>query len=342
MFPLPHSPNQQVKLQHLNQIRTLLRKHTTATKTQLAQWSGLSVVTLGSLIGHLSRTGEVFPDALLPSDCGRPAQVYRFNADLSHALAICVYQQENGSGYGLLLSITDLQGRAVWRSSAPTADVNTLLAQAAAACERDPLIASIAVGIPGIPLGDRVLSCDETALEGVALKGLLAERTQRPVVIVNDMNAAVYGYAQRTPPGAGCTVGVYFPNGICPGAGILLDGKLVPGSGGRAGELGSLPLGIDWASPPKLFEQAVSDCLQTIAAVIAPHRVVIYREGLDVQAVKACMNDRWPAALARPALSHLETLIPDYALGVERLALAQLWPADSGALSPDTRKDQES
>lgn len=324
---MPQTPNQQVKRQHLDRIRTLMRLHTTATRAELSRMTGLSVVTLGALLTQLEREGEVYSDGLLSSEGGRPACVYRFNADHRHALALCIVQREQD--YELLVSTVDLQGRVLLsQSMALGADpLGTVLEAARRARREDPLVASVAAGIPGQAVEGTIRLCDVPALTGVRLADLLSSQTGVPALVENDMNAAVYGYALQAPPGEGCTAGVYFANRQGPGAGVLIDGRPVRGLCGMAGELGFLPLGVDWRDPPAPFESAVSDCLQALTAVLAPAQIILYCEGFDLMALEKLMRERWPAAMPRPRITLRQSVVPDYEAGVRRLALEPLWPA---------------
>ena len=331
---MPQTPNQLVKQQNLNLVRTLLRAHSPATKARLAALSGLSVVTLGSLIAQLRKNGEVLEDALLPSDGGRPARAYRFNSDYAHVLALFVLQAEGE--YRLYASVCDLMGNELRHEEAAVRpDLRAqLLAAAAAYRQADAQLRAIAIGIPGQAVDGTVLFCDAPGLAGTPLQALAEAQTDCCVLIENDMNAAVYGFACRTAPKADeCTVGMYFPLRKGPGAGILLGGRLLRGKQGMSGELGGLPLAVDWEHPPIPFEQVISDCVQAVAAVLAPERVIVYREGLDRAALVDCMRRSWAELPVRPTLVTTEALAPDYALGMRRLALSLVLP-------PITQRDE--
>ncbi|MEG1891684.1 MAG: ROK family protein [Clostridia bacterium] len=332
---MPQTPNQQVKQQNLHLVRMLLYAHSPATKAQLAALSGLSVVTLGSLIAQLRKTGEVLEDALLPSDGGRPARAYRLNGDYAHALTLFVLQK-NGE-YMLYRSVCDLMGKELQREE--TVCLAALHAQipavAASCCQADPQIRVIAIGIPGQAMAGTVRFCDAPGLVGTPLQTLVQAQTGCRVLIENDMNAAAYGFACRTLPKEDeCTVGMYFPLCKGPGAGILLGSRMLRGKLGMSGELGALPHSIDWEHPPAPFEQVISDCVQAVTAVLAPERVIIYREGLNLAALESCMNRCWAELPIRPELVTTEALAPDYALGMRRLALDLLLP-------PITKRSQQ-
>ena len=329
------TPSQLGKQRNLDAVRTLLRERRTATCAELARLSGLSVVTMGALIRELVAGGEAVPDGRLPSEGGRPSQVYRFNAGHAHALALCVLQKHGETL--LLASVADLQGTVLSQSQTRLHgdEAELLMVFARDACQKDGLIRSIGVGIPGQAAGGTVRFCDVASFTGLSLCERLAEQTGCVVTLENDMNAAVYGYACRGGPKEDeCTVGVYFPPDNGPGAGVLTGRALLGGKGGMAGELGNLPLSVDWLHQREPFEPVISDCLQAVAAVLSPHRVILYREGLNLAALEACMQERWPPVLLKPELVTDEALLPDYERGVRQLALEKLWPAPQERTNP--------
>ena len=96
------------------------------------------------------------------------------------------------------------------------------------------------------PVGNYYTGCIENAtnlkFKGIVnLKALFAKHTNIPVVVSNDANAAAYG--ELVYGGArGMKNFVMFTLGTGVGSGIVVDGKLVHGKTGAAGELGHVLL----------------------------------------------------------------------------------------------------
>lgn len=96
------------------------------------------------------------------------------------------------------------------------------------------------------PVGNYYTGCIENAtnlkFKGIVnLKALFAKHTDIPVVVSNDANAAAYG--ELVYGGArGMKNFVMFTLGTGVGSGIVVDGKLVHGKTGAAGELGHVLL----------------------------------------------------------------------------------------------------
>lgn len=70
-----------VKEINLNMLRNILKAEKIASKPQLAELTGLSVVTINSLVNILVTNGEIIEDVTLPSNGGRPAVAFRFNRE---------------------------------------------------------------------------------------------------------------------------------------------------------------------------------------------------------------------------------------------------------------------
>lgn len=104
---------------------------------------------------------------------------------------------------------------------------------------------SLGVGFPGIfRTGSSVLlrSANMGALEGIDLAAELASRLDvdpESLVVGNDANLAAYG-EQWLGAGRGLSDLVLLTLGTGIGGGILLDGKLFTGPGGRGAEIGHL------------------------------------------------------------------------------------------------------
>ena len=119
-----------------------------------------------------------------------------------------------------------------------------------ATVQAGPRVARTVIGGAGVPDGNDSLSHapNLTLSPGVALARLLSERVGHPVTLENDVNVAAVGELYD---GVGRThrdfVVVSVGTGI--GAGVVLDGRLVRGTRGAAGEIGYLPLGTDPLDP---------------------------------------------------------------------------------------------
>ena len=117
-------------------------------------------------------------------------------------------------------------------------------------------IAAIGLDTPGPASATGVLSAKgstnfvHAGWSGFDLRGQLADRLQRPVVYLNDGNAAaLWGHsAMFGSGGGGSSVSVIIGTGT--GGGLVVDGRMVTGRNGFGGEVGHVL--IPWRSIPGL------------------------------------------------------------------------------------------
>lgn len=183
---------------------------------------------------------QAFPDASRLADRSHPA-----------ALALGV----DLGGTKLLAGLADAGGRTLVVQEEPTrhgADAPVLQQIADLA---DRLCAEIGaprsalkaatVGVPGSvsPKTGRVSLAPNLVLpHDRPLAALLAERLGCPVTLENDVNVAALGEA-RARPGVESLAFVSYGTGV--GLGLVVDGHVLRGARGAAGEIAFLPLGDD-------------------------------------------------------------------------------------------------
>lgn len=109
-------------------------------------------------------------------------------------------------------------------------------------------ISGLALGVPGVIDAERghVVYTPNTPLSDTPLASILTEKWSVPVIVGNDVNVGMAGEVWRGgAQGAQSAFGIFVGTGI--GGGLFLNGQLVNGFRGLAGEIGHLmiPLGAD-------------------------------------------------------------------------------------------------
>lgn len=320
-----------MKQMNLNMIRRVMKQIGTGTKPQLANKTGLSVVTINSLVKHLVDSGELFEDKIQVSRGGRPALTYRFN--YNYSLALVLHMVEEQGEDVIKASVVNLnedilkQERSVYQefnSSIVFQCIDPLLEQFEA-------IKVIGIGIPGQSVDGVITVTSHKPLYGVRLTEQLESAYGLPVIIENDVNAAISGYAYREQvPDDQCIVGIYFPEKYPPGMGTYLNGGIIKGKNGMAGEIKYLPIDIDWSKPidAGAFNEIACRIMQSVNAVLAPDTIVIYKEHIDQEAFLTEWNSylishaipTCPEVVLEPSVAR------DYADGLKWLALNELEP----------------
>jgi len=110
-----------------------------------------------------------------------------------------------------------------------------------------PDAAAAGFGIPSLVSGGRSVASVHLPLDDVPFGDLMAERLGIPVLVDNDVNAAVLA-EHRFGAAHGTSHAVMFALGTGIGGGLILDGRVYRGATGAAGELGHTVVDVD--GPP--------------------------------------------------------------------------------------------
>lgn len=138
--------------------------------------------------------------------------------------------------------------------------VSDLLANAGAQARQ---VAQIVVGVPGVVAADGSVSLSPHVRfpTGTSLGEALGKATGLPVFVENDANIAAFGEYVSRRLASGALAFVALGTGI--GMGLIVEGGIVRGASGAAGEIGTLPFGADPIAalaehPGGAFEATVS------------------------------------------------------------------------------------
>lgn len=323
--------NVQVREHNRALVRRELLRLRHATKPQLAAATGLSQMTVGSVVSALLNDGEAEAGELVPSGGGRPSVGYRYRGEAHKAAVLYSYQKQGGSFVRLL--VCDLFGDVVYRESRTFSSIredsfDSLLACAFREAEG---IGAIALGLPGQAVDGEIVGSDHPALVGKRLLRRYEARYGVPVRFVNDVNATVWGRRVREEgPARETLAAVYFPERYPPGLGLLVDGRLHTGHGNYVGELQYLPIGVDWTALDygdwEAVEGAVVKLISAACALAGPDRFLLYgeffRPGM-AERIREAAEARFPAGYGME-VEAFRDLGPDYEAGMRSLALQTL------------------
>lgn len=313
------------------QLRRILRQCKEATKPELADRTGLSVVTINSLLEDLLKTGEVVQSGLAPSGGGRPSTRYQYRPDYRYAVLLYGHQSE---GRNLMhLAVVNLMGECVWRKEEYFDEilVESFEAVLDDVIGRFPEIGLLAFGLPGEVVDDVVTIHDYQALVGPEFMAHYKERYHLPVVFENDINAMTYGACREGDVEKATVAGIYLPRIYPPGAGLVIQGKIYYGTSHCAGELAGLPVPVSWDSLDYGREDDVLENLKLLTAVygftVAPETLIFYGDFFttELQEQLRAYSGRLLEGKFRMDLIFAENLERDYEEGMKRLALEALW-----------------
>ncbi len=316
-----------VKDINLNKIRRALKKNGTATKPQLAGFTGLSVVTVNSLVNTLIDTGEILPDAIMGSEGGRPAASFRYNSNFRMALVI--YMHEYRGQDTAFYCVIDLLGDVIEREEHILSRVNveSFDLQIEKLLRKYPRIEAICFGIPGEEVNQKLVISDYEEMREQSLSGHVGEKFKLPVLVENDINAAVMGYChQHNIQEDKCVIGLYFPDKYPPGAGIFLNGNIYKGRNGLAGEIKYLPFDVDWEVfdyDPEKAAEFLARTIRVFCCICNPDRIVLYGSNMG-RDIPELIRERSLSQVEKIMLPEIITsteLNADFETGITRIAL---------------------
>lgn len=302
-----------------------------ASRADLARSSGLTRVTVSDLVAELIGEG-LLEELGSPSQTkvGKPPTLVGLVVDAKHVVAIDLSVDDQVVGAVLTLvgevvtrEVRPLEGR---RGQEALALVEEFAHSLVGASTR-PLL-GVAVATPGVVDPDGVI-LDAPNLEwsDVPLADSLGAALGHPVYVANDANVAVMGEYTFGGAGDGGLLLLRLSTGV--GAGLVLNGSVLPGHAGAAGEIGHVQVDPDgekcgcgrpgcletFVSVPRLrrrmaqgdADAALADAGQRMGQALAP---VVATLNLAEVVLSG------PADLVEPLAREAETTIRDRVMAV--------------------------
>ncbi|MCM3600837.1 ROK family protein [Robertmurraya korlensis] len=315
----------------LKGIRSGLLELGSATKVELSHKLGISFPTISKFLTQMEKDGELLVVGLDDSSGGRRAKRYSYNPE--YMLGLAIFLESNETHYTVFNCMGEVKEQGNTSSVLKNKDLSLLTQCIQGIIEEYPRISSIAIGVPGSVDNGRIFYIpDYDHLQNFDLKGYYENHFSIPVVIENDMNAAVLGYYKSL----GNTdnqslVYLYFgQNG--PGAGVLINGDVVRGRSFFSGEVSFVPQyekqnffqALENRTPflDNHTLDAVSRLVATFVAIINPH-MVIFCHG---EVSEKVLEDIKKKSSTYVPSEHLPELTEsnwkqDYLLGLQNLGL---------------------
>jgi predicted NBD/HSP70 family sugar kinase len=227
----------------------IIRDSPSWTKAELAEQSGLGRTAVAQRLELLQRSGYVTVNERQVLTGGRPAETYSYNADAGRLLVADI------GGSHTRLGVTDLSGRLIGSAEADLHtddgpdDVVGYVAEHLQALAHDlgvnlAEIRGIGVGVPG-PVAEGVMQRRQPAgWEGVYIPRYFQRAFPGlPVAVDKDANILARGEQSRDKDRYVNVVVLKVGMGI--GCGVIVDGRVLQGAQGAAGDIGHMPRGGD-------------------------------------------------------------------------------------------------
>jgi predicted NBD/HSP70 family sugar kinase len=263
-----------------------------ASRADLARVLGVSPALMTQLTKDLLADGLLVELEQAPSQGGRPARMLGLADSAGRAIGVKVVADhvafvEVGLDGAVLRSASE-----PFDATAPTllADLTVLLERFIAGGGTVPVL-GVGVGVPGSvdSQGSGIVDSTQLAWNQVPLGETLRRGLGLPVLVENNVNALamaerLYGVGRRHDSFLVVTIGT----GV--GAGIVVDGVVLRGSGGGAGEIGHTPVLEDGP----LCSCGNTGCLEAIIGEAALVRTArergVLKAGAGIAALRAAAD----------------------------------------------------
>jgi predicted NBD/HSP70 family sugar kinase len=298
------------------------------SRASIAKQTGMSKQTASEVVKILCEHGWVRETGRTSGHVGRTATTYELIPNSAYVVAVDL------GGTKLRTAIVDLSGHVLSELTEPTnsrggkhvaQQIGDLSKQAAAIAKLDFALAKLSVvGCPGVPNPATGAVKFAPNIPGIDAMDFASEVTKSlgiPVTLENDVNLAVLG-EHWAGAGQGIDNLAYVSLGTGIGAGLIVNGALLRGSGGFAGELGYLPFGADPFEEMSLktgaFERAAAThgIKQAYLDLTGQHLDVpaIFEHARNNELLARTVIDQTAALLARGIASVCVVTNPDVVL----------------------------
>lgn len=271
-------------------IRIVAENHPIG-KPELMKLTGLSRPTVDLIVDGFLEKGVIKPTGMSAGRPGRKATLFELDANAGFGLGFDL------GGSKLAGAIANIAGEILAEEIEPTAKpagprtVAQMVDMAMRLCEKTNIdldrITQVTVGTPGImnEAGELSLGENVDQLEGVHLQRILAKMLDAEVVVENDVNVAALGeFFHGTAMGINNFALLQIGTGI--GCGIFLDGKLIRGHRGGAGETAFLPLFGDPNDPNAI----ANGLLESVAGSKGIVREFARQSGEEITVKEICIR----------------------------------------------------
>ena len=221
---------EQVKRHNRKLIRNTLRIQHPMRIAEIVEVTSLSYPTVSALLTELQESREVLINPETESCGGRPGMRYELNSLYQHALVMYFHD------WKLKMNVYDSYGEKVWgneldvSSDVRAKDIEHSVIQVK---EKFFALSTVVLGVPGVVCNGVITFLPKfPKLEGEALNHNLENNHGLYTIIENDINAVALADSIRFQNFAH----IAYVN-ECIGAGIVLNGDIVRGAMGYAGEL---------------------------------------------------------------------------------------------------------
>lgn len=279
----------------LRGIRTTLLELGSATKVELSHTLGISFPTISKFLAQMEKDGEIILVGLDGSSGGRRAKRYRYNPE--HMLGLAIFLEKTETNYTIFNCVGEVKEQGKAPSVLMDDGLNLLTTCIENIMTKYSKISSMAIGVPGSVDSGRIFYIPGyEQFQNFDLKGYYEEQFSIPVVVENDMNAAVLGYHNNRGIKDKQSLIYLYSGQNGPGAGIMINGDVVRGSTFFSGEVSFVPQyndrnfrqALENGNGPKKVTicedyeiDAISRLVASFVAIINPHIIIFSNDEVE-------------------------------------------------------------
>jgi DNA-binding Lrp family transcriptional regulator len=320
----------------LRGIRKSLLELGSATKVELSDKLGISFPTISKFLTQMEKDGELISVGLDDSSGGRRAKRYTYNPE--YMLGLAIFLERTETNYIVFNCLGEVKDTGKTSSTLINDDLKSLTECVEEIKVKYPKISSVSIGVPGSVDNGRIIYIPGYEyLQNFDLKGYLENRYSIPVVIENDMNAAVLGFNDRKVNKKNKSLIYLYSGQNGPGAGIMVNGVVVRGSTNFSGEVSFVPQYEDrnfrqalengnGTKKAFIYEEfqidAISRLVASFVAIINPHKIIFCDDEVNQLIVDQIVkrSSKYIPAEHLPDLT-MSDWKQDYVYGLQSLGL---------------------
>jgi DNA-binding Lrp family transcriptional regulator len=304
-------------------IRKALLELGSATKVELSDRLGISFPTISKFLSQMEKDGELISISLDDSSGGRRAKRYTYNPE--YMLGLAIFLEGTETHYLVFNCLGEMKDTG--KTSSLLKELGLLTQFVEETLEKYPKIGSISIGVPGSVRNGRIIYMPGYEhLQNFNLQEYLENHFLIPVVIENDMNAAVLGFHDQQVIKNNPSLVYIYSGQNGPGAGIIVNGVMVRGSTNFSGEISFVPqyekhnFGEALKSESRI--DAISRLIASFTAILNPHTIIFCQD----EVTPAVLDQIVEQSASYIPKEHLPKLImsdwkQDYLFGLQCLAL---------------------
>lgn len=305
-----------------NRIKKFLLNFLSCTKKDVADGVEMNLSLVGKIIDEMQKNGEVVQAGQDISRGGWLINRYRLNEDSSYAMIICLTMKTvKIQVINLFKKVREEQTFEV----AGEKHIDCLNNAILDVKSRYPALRNIAMSVPGNVQDGKIMYVSQpNYLVGTDIAQILSQKCELPVFTFNDANVMALGYYTKH-------IEISLKNNsmvyLCcteagPGAGVIVDSKIVNGFSGFAGEISAI-----WPRQENETLQ-IQNYISAIISVINPRYLVLSPQTntkIDEDAIKEFVCENFPEHSIPELRFSSETEI-NLTDGLAALAFANLFP----------------